>query len=102
MLEGSVDIVVDRCHPIQPFFSGRACGGFLRDVDRPGVEPIQTSERTVTMGGRCGVMSEFRQWQPSYPGPLSVVAEYSQVLLERLNCSFAEAVRLRVVCCRES
>ena len=99
MLEGIVYLFVHCCHSISPFF-GCGRGEFVVIIKVYGsrVETTETSIRGEFVGsGCCGVVGKFGERQPCSPAVLPIVAVYAEILLECLDCAFAESVSLRVV-----
>ena len=48
-------------------------------------------------GGHCGIVRKFGEREPCSPAVLPIMAAYAEILLECLDISFPESVRLRVV-----
>ena len=88
-------------HPIKPVF----CGGIVSILSwvttylyGSWVPAICCRKGGVSMCGGGGVVGELRQWEPSYPAILTIMAVDPKVLFKCLDGSLAESVSLRVVC----
>jgi len=75
LLEGVMDLVVDGCHLVQPFFSGGG-GEFIVIVKVNGVRvpAIEAVVGEVLMGRMgCCIVGKLGKCQPSLPMFLSIV-----------------------------